>query len=63
MSYGWLTESAFLPKKSKLITLDEEGSLFALKAVMRKEKEKSELRGKEPASRPKGKEPTGRQSI
>ena len=35
MSYGWLTESALLPKKSKEIKV-EDGSLFALKAAILK---------------------------
>jgi hypothetical protein len=34
MSYGWLTESAQLPKKSKQIKIEDEGSLFGLKAVL-----------------------------
>ena len=40
MSYGWLTESALLPKKKKEIKVDDESSLFGLKAVMLREKEK-----------------------
>ena len=34
MSYGWLTESALLPKKSKTIKIDDQGNCFALKAVI-----------------------------
>lgn len=40
MSYGWLTESALLPKKKKEIKVEDESSLFGLKAVMLREKEK-----------------------
>jgi hypothetical protein len=36
MSYGWLTESALLPKKSKTIKLEDEGSLFGLKTILMK---------------------------
>ena len=40
MSYGWLAESALLPKKSKPIKVDDDGSCFALKAVIQREKPK-----------------------
>ena len=40
MSYGWLTESALLPKKSKAIKVDDDGGCFALKAVIQREKHK-----------------------
>jgi hypothetical protein len=36
--YGWLTESALLPKKSKPIAIDDQSSLFGLKAVLSREK-------------------------
>jgi hypothetical protein len=38
--YGWLTESSLLPKKSKPIASDDHSSLFALKAVLQREKER-----------------------
>jgi hypothetical protein len=40
MSYGWLTESSLLPKKSKPIKVDDEGSLFGLKTILMKEKQR-----------------------
>lgn len=38
--YGWLTESALLPKKSKPISIEDQSSLFGLKAVLSREKER-----------------------
>jgi hypothetical protein len=40
MSYGWLTESTLMPKKSKSIRVEDEGSLFSLRAVVLREKER-----------------------
>lgn len=41
MSYGWLTESTLMPKKSKSIRVEDEGSLFSLRAVVLREKERA----------------------
>ena len=41
MSYGWLTESSLLPKKSKPISIGEDGGIFGLKAALAREKEKA----------------------
>lgn len=38
--YGWLTESALMPKKSRSIKVEDESSLFGLKAIISREKEK-----------------------
>lgn len=40
MSYGWLTQSAFLPTKKKQIDVDNDKSLIDMKINLIKEKEK-----------------------
>ena len=40
MSLGWLTESAFQPKKSKEIKVDQNSSLVNLKAKILEDKAK-----------------------
>jgi hypothetical protein len=55
MSYGWLTESALMPKKSKPIKVEDEGSIFAIKAVLQREKEKAMQNTKNHSSKSKPK--------
>ena len=38
MNYGWLTESALLPKKKKLISSEGQSSIFALESIVGKKK-------------------------